>query len=271
MEGDGMRWACILPLLLIAGFARAYSATQTDWSGGDGVWGPVIDWGDEFYMDSGANWYVAPGEIRLTYLPIKHMVDDSLEGAACVYAEDVNGDGYMDVLGAGSNNNTITWYENDDSSGTSWTKHVIDDEFMNPVTVYGEDVNGDGHMDVIGASCWTHDITWWENDDGSGTSWTEHVIDSDFKGSYSVYAEDVNGDGYMDVLGASYNDGQIAWWENDDGSGTSWTEHMVDAEFVGAQCVYAGDVLSGGVSRAIALDGAESGRGESQRGNDHQE
>ena len=40
----------ILPLVIFgfSTFAFADSATQTDWSGGPGVLGSVIDWGDEF-------------------------------------------------------------------------------------------------------------------------------------------------------------------------------------------------------------------------------
>lgn len=43
----------------------------------------------------------------------------------------------------------------------------------------------------------------------------------DFDGAISVYFSDINGDGYMDVLGAAILDHDITWWENNDGSGTS--------------------------------------------------
>ena len=80
--------------------------------------------------------------------------------------------------------------------------------------MYSTDVNGDGYMDVLGAAKFANDITWWENVDGSGTIWTEHTVDGDFIYAWSVYSTDVNGDGYMDVLGGAFCEGnQIAWWD----------------------------------------------------------
>ena len=68
-------------------------------------------------------------------------------------------------------------------------------------------------MDVLGAALGANDITWWENLDGSGTSWTKHTVDGDFDYAYSVFSADVNGDGYMDVLGAALGANDITWWD----------------------------------------------------------
>jgi hypothetical protein len=176
----------------------------------------------------------------------EHTVDGEFDGAESVYSADVNGDGYMDVLGAAWYADDITWWENVDGSGTSWMEHTVDGTYGNAVSVYSADVNGDGHMDVLGAARYDDDITWWENVGGSGTSWTEHTVDGDFNGAESVYSADVNGDGYMDVLGAACLADDITWWENNDGSGTSWTEHTVDGDFDCAWCVHSADVNGDG-------------------------
>jgi len=241
----------VISLVILAPFqAYAGTATQTDWSGGDGIWGPVIDWANEFYMDTDIECYNSPSSILLqktmALTPLEHTVDGDFSGAISVYSTDVNGDGYIDVLGSGYNCNEITWWENMDGSGTSWTEHTVDGDFDGARSVYSADVNGDGYMDVLGASEGYNDITWWENIDGSGTSWTEYIVDGDFGGARSVYSADVNGDGYMDVLGAATGAGDITWWENDDGSGTSWTEHTIDGGFGSATSVYAMDVNGDG-------------------------
>jgi hypothetical protein len=221
-------------------------ATQTNWSGGDGVTGPVTDWGDQFDASTDINWTEVPGEIGLSRAAldptIEHTVDGDFAGAYSVYAADVDGDDDLDVLGAAHWADNITWWENTDGSGTSWTEHTVDGNFNAACSVYAADVDGDDDLDVLGAAYWADDITWWENTDGSGTSWTKHTVDGNFAGAASVYAADVDGDDDLDVLGAAYAADDITWWENTDGSGTSWTKHTVDGNFNGAYSVFAADV-----------------------------
>ena len=231
-----------IPLAMLA----YETAEQTDWSGGDGVEGPVTDWGDTFDTATDINWSGFPGELALSRealdYPIKHLVDGNFNGPWCVYAADVDGDDDMDILGAAQWDDDITWWENLDGSGTSWTEHTVDGNFDSAYCVYAADVDGDDDIDVLGAARLGDEIAWWENLDGSGTSWTKNTVDGNFAGAISVYAADVDGDNDMDVLGAAYYAGDISWWENLDGSGTSWTEHTVDGDFSSARCVYAADV-----------------------------
>ena len=49
----------------------------------------------------------------------------------------------------------------------------------------------------------------------SQVQFASHIITTSADGANSVYAVDVDGDGDMDVLSASINDGKIAWYEND--------------------------------------------------------
>ena len=44
---------------------------------------------------------------------------------------------------------------------------------------------------------------------------TEQIISTSANGASSVYSTDLDGDGDMDVLSASYHDNKIAWYEND--------------------------------------------------------
>ncbi|MCK4506437.1 MAG: VCBS repeat-containing protein, partial [Candidatus Aegiribacteria sp.] len=126
------------------------------------------------------------------------------------------GDGDMDVLASikiYSLTDDIAWWENTDGAGTIWTEHIIDSDFNAAQCVYSDDVDGDGDMDILGASYY-YGISWWENIDGSGASWIKHEVDPDFKWARSVYYEDIDGDGNMDILGASSWWEEIVWWEN---------------------------------------------------------
>ena len=227
--------------VLFVSLAFCGTTIQTDWSGGPGVQGPISNWGDTFWS-SDVNTDYNAGKLQLLLVPIEHTVDGNFNGARSVYSTDVDGDGDADILGAGANCDDITWWENTDGTGTAWTEHTVDGDFEGAWSVFAADVDGDGDADVLGAANYDEDITWWENTDGTGTIWTEHIVDSDFNSAVSVFAADVDGDGDADVLGAANYDDNITWWENTDGTGTVWTEHLVDGDFVGAHSVIASDI-----------------------------
>ena len=236
----------ILPLLIFGSFMVTFadSEVQTDWSGGPGVLGPVIELSDQFYHDTGVEWGCIPGDIVLHKL--MYTVDEEFSGASSVYSEDINGDGDMDVVCAAFKDDEIIWWENLDGLGTSWTEHTVDGDFDGALSVYSEDINGDGDMDILGAARFAYDITWWENLDGIGTSWSEHTVDDDFENACSVYSDDIDSDGDMDILGAANYANDITWWENSNGLGTSWIEHTVDGNFGSAWCVYSEDINGDG-------------------------
>ena len=174
--------------------------------------------------------------------PIKHPLDEAFSGAHSVYAADVDGDGDMDVLGAAWSHDDIAWWENDVGDGSAWTEHPLNVNYDAAISVYAADVDGDGDVDVLGAANYADDITWWENDAGDGSTWTERTVDGDFDGARSVYAADVDGDGDMDVLGAAELADDITWWENTLGDGTAWTENTVAGDLDGAYSVHSADV-----------------------------
>jgi hypothetical protein len=81
-------------------------------------------------------------------------------------------------------------------------------------SVYAEDLDGDGDLDVLSASLYGDKISWYENTDGAGHFGSQQVITTAADGARSVYAADLDGDGDFDILSASAGDGKIAWYEN---------------------------------------------------------
>src|SRR5205085_454716 len=59
---------------------------------------------------------------------------------------------------------------------------------------------------------------------GMATFGNQRIITSTANNPYSVIAADVDRDGDMDVLSASYNDDTVAWYENDN---NSFTAHAI--------------------------------------------
>merc|ERR1711977_209199 len=69
---------------------------------------------------------------------------------------------------------------------------------------------------------------------------TKHAITTSADDARSVYAIDVDGDGDLDVLSASFRDDTVAWYENDGSQG--FTKHVITTSADGAISVYAIDV-----------------------------
>ncbi|NQU05378.1 MAG: hypothetical protein HQ568_04730, partial [Calditrichaeota bacterium] len=55
----------------------------------------------------------------------EHTIADNFNYVNCVYAIDIDGDGDLDVLGAGGS--YFTWWENDGEQ--DFTEHIIADNF----------------------------------------------------------------------------------------------------------------------------------------------
>ncbi|MBD3163622.1 VWA domain-containing protein, partial [Candidatus Woesearchaeota archaeon] len=159
----------------------------------------------------------------------KRVIGASFDGVS-VHAADIDGDNDMDVLAADSDNDEVAWYENDNGDGSSWTKHVLDGSLDMAFDAYAADIDGDNDMDVLAAAQGKQvgpgGIVWYENDNGDGSSWTTRFIAAGLEG-YSVYAIDIDGDSYTDVIGSEADNAGVYWWKNDNGDGTSWTLHTI--------------------------------------------
>ncbi|MCP4659428.1 MAG: DUF11 domain-containing protein [bacterium] len=94
------------------------------------------------------------------------------------------------------------------------TEHTVDAAFDGAKQVFAADVDVDGDLDVLGAATGADDVAWWENTAGDGSAWTKRIIDGFFDFVFGVYAEDIDGDGDIDVLGAAAGFDDVAWWEN---------------------------------------------------------
>lgn len=169
------------------------------------------------------------------------------DGVSAVYSADINGDGVMDLVTAARNSDTIAWYQSDGALRPSFTRRVITNTADYADSVFAIDVNGDGLTDVLSASRNDNTIAWYQNLGGVVPAFIKRVVTSSAASARSVYAKDMDGDGDVDILTASYDDDTVAWFENDGLLIPSFTERVVTTAANGAASVFAADVNGDGL------------------------
>jgi hypothetical protein len=169
------------------------------------------------YSDNGVSWYQNDGR---AIFGKERVITTHAERIQRVRAADLDGDGDLDALSASFRDNTIAWYRNSDGRGSFSPEIVINSRASGAVDVNFADIDRDGDIDVLSASITDATVAWYENLDGQGTFSAANVITRRAIGAEWVTTADLDADGDVDVLSASYQDGRVAWYENTDGQGT---------------------------------------------------
>lgn len=185
---------------------------------------------------------------------------------------DVDGDGDLDIV------RTNVWFENVKGDGSQWQVRPIGPNSPPPPdfqpyfafdATYSAvcDMNRDGKPDIVfvdneipGGKVW-----WMENVDGMGREWKRHDVyvwnpaAEPRRGAFhSLYVGDLDGDGDCDIFTCEMEDvpgdapPRYFIWENVDGAGSGWREHVIlDAGLAGHDAVV-GDVTGNGRLDIIA-------------------
>jgi len=172
----------------------------------------------------------------------KQIISTQVDFPNNVYADDIDGDGDLDVISSSKADNKIAWYENLDGIGGFGGQNIISTMTQAPTSVYAKDIDGDGDLDVLSASEVDDKIAWYENITGQGDFGEQNIISSLADRARSVYSIDIDNDGDNDVFSASLWDNKIAWYENLDGQGAFGDQQIISNTIYSPQLVYATDM-----------------------------
>ncbi len=160
-------------------------------------------------------------------------------------AADIDRDGDSDVVVSSVYDAKILWFENTGGKGRSWLARTVSPTYA-PHPLLTADIDGDGHLDVVGGRAWYRNdgspanggwdrfavtqhtatdvadvdsdghidivsgVAWYQNDGTPTSAMPEHA----FGGSDYAVAADVDGDGDIDVVSLTQDATQVAWYEN---------------------------------------------------------
>ena len=197
------------------------------------------------YEDDEILWWRNDGGTPITWR--RFVIASGFNYPTKVSIADVDLDGDLDLFGVAWLGRQVAWWRNDGGSPISWTREIIEENFIGAHWVHAADVNDDGWVDVIGAAMDLSQIAWWENGGAGPSSWQKHLVTSSLRGAVSAVAGDLDGDGDLDIAGAGWNaSGRMAWFENLDGQGTEWQLRSIDGGFDQASSVHIADVDGNG-------------------------
>ena len=159
-----------------------------------------------------------------------------------IYSSDIDGDGNQDILSGYHADNQVSWFKNMDGNGNFGPAQTITNLADKPQSIYTADIDGDGDQDVLSASTEDNKVAWYENMDGNGNFGAQKIISTSALSPQSVFAIDIDSDGDLDVLSASWADNKIAWYENTNGDGVFGPQQIISTDVDRAFVVYTTDI-----------------------------
>ena len=148
------------------------------------------------------------------------------------------------------------------SATISWKKTVVDPKFRSEGVAIA-DVNKDGKMDILAGEVWyeapswkMHEIRKPARDYGDGLK--------GYSESFACWNDDLNGDGWQDLIVIRFPGAPCYWYENPQGKPVHWKEHLLYDNACNETPQYA-DLLGTG-KRVLVMGIQPKGKGTGNEG-----
>ncbi len=151
-----------------------------------------------------------PATRDFNHTPI--VVSTQMNYCLSVFAADLDGDGFQDILAASQYYNDIVWYKNDGNANFT-QQPLINNNARFAAAVVAFDIDNDGDNDVVSASKDDHLIAWYEND-GTGNFSAKKIITDVAEIPVALAFADLNNDGFTDILAGYAQTDKIVYFLN---------------------------------------------------------
>src|SRR5438270_7332487 len=112
-----------------------------------------------------------------------------------------------------------------DAADITWKKTVLDRAFRSEGVAVA-DVNRDGKMDVLNGEIWYEAPDWTPHEIRPSKDYTEGMKNV-YSHSFACWAEDLNGDGFPDLIVIDFPGTPCYWFENPKGKPGHWKKHEI--------------------------------------------
>jgi hypothetical protein len=153
---------------------------------------------------------------------IQHNIDLNFRQPGDLVLVDLDTDGDLDLVAAGSNGEEVAWYEHPVNPANAWPKHIIEPIPADPspptcseFDAVGElivwDIDEDSKLDVVVSEAQRNRIVWYKYDVDPTGNWDSYIIDDSIAGPSGMDFGDIDKDGDLDIVVGAVG-GLIAWY-----------------------------------------------------------
>jgi hypothetical protein len=110
-------------------------------------------------------------------------------------------------------------------TGITWKKTVLDKAFRSEGVAVA-DVNKDGKLDILNGEVWYEAPDWKMHEIRPSKDYTKGK-ENVYSKSFACWTEDLNGDGWPDVIVIPFPGQPVHWFENPKGKPGHWKKHVI--------------------------------------------